>query len=135
MEDYLIGKIDEQLKSINSKQIRKFQNIKILDRTQSSISKKHPKNGDLVSVHYRGTLLNGKEFDNSWKKKKPFEFRVGQGQVIQGWDRVIKKMKIGETIKVYIPSELAYGTKSMGNIIPANSDLIFTIKLLEINNR
>lgn len=87
--------------------------------------------GDTVVVHYIGTLQGGQEFDNSRKRGEPFTFTVGNGDVIEGWEKGIVGMKVeGQRILV-IPSELGYGDKVAGPI-PANSTLVFAIELLEI---
>lgn len=93
---------------------------------------KQVKDGNLVSVHYKGILENGKEFDSSYKHNQPFEFTVGAGEVIKGWDLGLVGMKVGEKIKLTIPGNLAYGERGAGNIIPPNATLIFEIELLEI---
>jgi len=85
--------------------------------------------GDLISVHYVGTLLNGTKFDSSRDRGTPFEFTVGSG-VIEGWSEGVVGMKQGETIKLSIPAELGYGAQAVGSI-PANSDLYFEIELME----
>lgn len=90
------------------------------------------KNGDNVSVHYTGKLENGSVFDSSLGRGTPFEFTLGAGQVIQGWDLGVKGMKIGEKRKLTIAPELGYGEQDMG-VIPPNSTLIFEVELLEIN--
>ena len=94
-----------------------------------------PKNGQKVSVHYTGWLDNngkeGKKFDSSVDRGQKFEFYLGRGSVIRGWDEAVANMKIGEKIRVYIPSNLAYGNRGAGNIIPGNADLIFDIELFE----
>lgn len=107
--------------------------IKVIKKTEKKKSY-IPKNGDTVTVQYRGMLRNGKVFDDSWIKGKPFTFTVGQGEVIKGWDRVIKRIKLGEKVKVLIPQHLGYGSKGIGNIIKPYSDLIFIIHLIKINN-
>ena len=89
------------------------------------------KTGDTVSVHYVGTLQNGQEFDNSNKRGEPFEFKVGEGRVIKGWDQGVVGMKEGGTRILVIPASLAYGANPIGPI-PANSTLVFSIELLEI---
>lgn len=87
--------------------------------------------GDTVSVHYIGTLQNGQQFDSSYAKAQPFEFTVGTGQVISGWDQGVLGMKKGGQRILVIPAELAYGDRQVGPI-PANSTLVFAIELLEI---
>ena len=86
-----------------------------------------PKAGQFVSVHYVGTLENGKKFD-----KQPFSFKIGVGQVIKGWDEGVSSMKVGSQRKLIIPSNLGYGSRGAGNVIPPNSVLIFNIELLSI---
>ena len=86
--------------------------------------------GQTVSVHYRGTLENGKEFDSSYGRG-PFNFPLGAGQVIKGWDEGVAGMKVGGKRKLIIPPELGYGKRAIG-AIPSNSTLIFEVELLEI---
>ncbi len=93
------------------------------------------KTGDIVSVHYSGTLLDGKKFDSSYDRGVPFDFQIGSGSVIAGWDEGIALMKVGEKAKLIIPSELAYGDKAVGGVIPANSPLIFDVELVEIKKK
>jgi FKBP-type peptidyl-prolyl cis-trans isomerase len=90
------------------------------------------KSGDVLSVHYIGTLEDGTKFDSSVDRGTPFEFTVGVGQVIEGWDKGMIGMKVGEKRKLTIPSMLAYGESSPSPQIPANSILIFEVELLEI---
>ncbi|MCA9362388.1 FKBP-type peptidyl-prolyl cis-trans isomerase [Candidatus Kaiserbacteria bacterium] len=87
--------------------------------------------GDVVSVHYAGTLQNGQEFDNSRKRGAPFEFKVGGGQVIKGWDEGLVGMKVGGQRVLVIPSDMAYGDQGIGPI-PGGATLVFTIELLEV---
>ena len=91
-----------------------------------------PIDGNRVSVHYSGRLINGNEFDSSYKRNKPFEFSVGQGRVIKGWDEALKILKVGEKGTFVIPSNLGYGARGAGGVIPPNATLIFEIELLEI---
>lgn len=91
-----------------------------------------PKAGQFVSVHYVGTLENGKKFDSSYDRKQPFSFKIGVGQVIKGWDEGVSSMKVGSQRKLIIPSNLGYGSRGAGNVIPPNSVLIFNIELLSI---
>jgi FKBP-type peptidyl-prolyl cis-trans isomerase len=92
------------------------------------------KDGDKVTVQYVGTLFDGgKEFDTSWKKgRTPFEFTIGQGQVIQGWDQGVPGMKVGGRRVLVIPSDLAYGSAGSPPTIPANAPLIFVVDLKKI---
>jgi FKBP-type peptidyl-prolyl cis-trans isomerase FkpA len=87
--------------------------------------------GDTIGVHYTGTLMSGKKFDSSRDRGKPFEFRVGFGQVIKGWDQGVMGMKVGGQRKLTIPAALAYGEKEQPNI-PPNSGLKFDIELMSI---
>jgi len=90
--------------------------------------------GDKLSMHYVGTLADGKKFDSSRDRNKPFDFVLGQGQVIQGWEQGVAGMKVGEKRKLVIPPSLAYGSQSRPGI-PANSTLIFEVELMAINPR
>jgi len=90
------------------------------------------KTGHKVKVNYTGWLTNGKMFDSS-VGKQPFEFMLGAGQVIKGWDEGVAGMKIGGKRQLKIPAELAYGSRNVGNgLIPPNSTLIFDVELLEV---
>jgi FKBP-type peptidyl-prolyl cis-trans isomerase FkpA len=89
------------------------------------------KTGDKVKVHYTGTLMNGKQFDSS-VGKDPFEFTLGTGGVIKGWDEGVPGMKVGGKRKLTIPWQLAYGEKGSGDSIPPKAALKFDIELLEI---
>jgi FKBP-type peptidyl-prolyl cis-trans isomerase len=89
-----------------------------------------PTKGSSVTVHYTGTFKDGKKFDSSVDRSSPFVFKLGVGQVIQCWDKVVAQMSKGEKIKVTCPSDLAYGSRGAGGIIPPNTDLDFEIELL-----
>jgi len=90
-----------------------------------------PMKGQTVVVHYTGWLTNGKKFDSSVDRGIPFEFKIGIGEVVQGWDQGVLTMKIGGKRKLTIPPELAYGSRDVGEgLIPANSTLIFEVELL-----
>lgn len=89
-----------------------------------------PKAEDKVKVHYRGTLLDGKEFDSSYKRGQPAEFPVGG--VIKGWSEALQLMPVGSKYKLFIPAALAYGDRGAGNVIPPNSMLVFEVELLSI---
>lgn len=87
--------------------------------------------GKTVSVHYTGTLTDGTKFDSSLDRGQPFEFVLGGGQVIKGWDQGVAGMKVGGKRKLVIPSDLAYGDRGQGSI-PPNSTLVFEIELLAV---
>jgi peptidylprolyl isomerase len=91
-----------------------------------------PQPGEVVAVNYRGTLEDGTEFDNSYDRGQPFEFVLGQGQVIAGWDEGIALMHEGGTARFIIPPELGYGEAGAGSTIPPNATLIFDVELVSI---
>lgn len=88
-----------------------------------------PELSSVVSVHYRGTLINGREFDNSWKRGCPEAFRLNQ--VIEGWQQALRQMHVGDRWLIYIPYTLGYGSRSFGPI-PGFSTLVFEVELLSI---
>lgn len=93
------------------------------------------KSGDVVTVHYVGTLMDGTMFDASRNHGDAgFTFTLGAGQVIKGWDQGVAGMKVGGKRKLTIPADLAYGSRSIGTIIPANSPLQFEVELLKVGN-
>jgi peptidylprolyl isomerase len=92
---------------------------------------KEAKAGETVTVNYVGVLYKGgKEFDASWKRKEPFQFKLGQGQVIKGWDQGVAGMKVGGRRELVIPAELAYGKTGSPPTIPPNAPLVFVVDLL-----
>ncbi len=91
------------------------------------------KSGQDIAVHYAGRLAsNGKEFDNSFKRQRPIEFRLGTGRVIKGWDEGIAGMRVGEQRTLIIPPNLGYGKRGASNVIPPNATLIFDVQLVSI---
>ena len=88
--------------------------------------------GAMVSVHYKGQLLDGTVFDSSYKRKQPIDFTVGVGQVIAGWDEGIQLLKVGDKARFVIPSNLAYGEAGAGGVIPPGATLIFDVELMDV---
>ena len=89
--------------------------------------------GQHVSVHYTGWLMDGTKFDSSKDRGDPFEFPLGMRHVIAGWDEGVQGMRVGGTRKLTIPSELGYGPRGAGGVIPPNATLVFEVELLAVN--
>ena len=88
--------------------------------------------GQTVQVHYTGTLTNGKKFDSSRDRGKPFEFQLGEGKVIKGWDEGVAKMSKGQRAKLTCSPDYAYGQRGYPGVIPENATLIFDVEFLGI---
>lgn len=93
------------------------------------------KKGALITAHYRGWLEDGTEFDSSYAKGRPFQTVLSKTKVIQGWFLGLQGMKVGGKRKLFVPAELAYGERKIGDMIPPNSNLLFEIELIEALNR
>ena len=104
--------------------------------TQAGDGQSYPKAGDTLTMHYVGTLKDGgQKFDSSRDRGKPFQFVIGIGQVIQGWDEGVMKMSLGEKATLNISSDYGYGAAGAGSAIPPNADLVFEVELLKIGNQ
>ena len=88
--------------------------------------------GQTVSVHYKGQFIDGTVFDSSYKRNEPIDFPLGMGQVIAGWDEGISLLKVGDKARFVIPSDLAYGARGAGGVIPPNANLIFDVELMRV---
>ena len=88
--------------------------------------------GKTVAVHYKGMLADGRTFDSSYNRGNPIEFPLGVGQVIPGWDEGIQLLKVGDKARLVIPSELGYGARGAGGVIPPNATLVFDVELMDV---
>ncbi|KAJ2764248.1 Fork head 1 [Coemansia nantahalensis] len=100
--------------------------------TEAGNGKDYPKVGDRVVMHYVGRLENGTKFDSSRDRNKPFECKIGVGQLIKGWDEGVPKMSVGEKAKLTITPDYGYGKNGVPGVIPPNATLVFDVELLQI---
>lgn len=95
-------------------------------------SGKQAEKGKTVSVHYQGALENGEVFDSSYKRKQPIDFKLGAGQVIEGWDEGIALLQVGDKARFVIPAYLGYGSRGAGGVIPGDATLVFDVELMDV---
>jgi FK506-binding protein 1 len=104
-----------------------------IQTTQPGDGRTFPVKGQQVSMHYVGTLPDGKQFDSSRDRGQPFTFTLGMGQVIRGWDEAVPQMTVGQKAKLTISPDFGYGERGFPGAIPPNSTLIFEVELLGIS--
>jgi FKBP-type peptidyl-prolyl cis-trans isomerase len=119
-------KPDPNVKVVTTDSGLKYQDLKVGTGDEA-------KKGDRVEVHYTGWLAkNGKKFDSSVDRKKPFPFPLGKGKVIKGWDEGVQGMKVGGKRKLIIPAKLGYGKEGFPDDIPPDAELVFDVELLKV---
>jgi FKBP-type peptidyl-prolyl cis-trans isomerase FkpA len=120
-----------QSNNVNDKTMETVTELKV-ETTQQGTGDLVAKKGDMISVHYTGTLTDGTKFDSSVDRGTPFDFQLGAGMVIAGWDQGLVGMKVGEKRRLTIPASLGYGAQGAGGVIPGNATLIFDTELVSI---
>lgn len=120
-----------QVENTTEKTVKTTSGLEYIDLKEGT--GESPKSGQKVKVHYTGWLTDGTKFDSSVDRGEPFEFIIGIGQVIKGWDEGVSTMKIGGERKLIIPPDLAYGNRAVGEVIKPGSTLVFKVELLGIN--
>ncbi|MCB0455160.1 MAG: peptidylprolyl isomerase [Aequorivita sp.] len=135
------GEREQRIAAIKAKEEAELKKISEgFDRTDSGLlykiiqkgNGKKAEKGKTVSVHYKGALTDGTEFDSSYKRKQPINFQLGVGQVIPGWDEGIQLLHVGDKARFVIPSYLAYGERGAGGVIPPSATLIFDVELMDV---
>ena len=138
--EFFINEKKAQLKAVQEAAVNDLEKLTDgMEQTESGLYYKinregsgdYPSKGKNVSVHYRGMLLDGTVFDSSYQRNQPIVFPLGMGQVIKGWDEGIALLKRGSSAKLVVPSELAYGSKGAGGVIPPDASLIFEVELID----
>ena len=133
---------EDRIKDAKEKDSKFLENVVAdMDKTESGLyykiirtgNGKSPLAGSNVSVHYRGMLMDGSEFDSSYQRNEPINFVLGKGQVISGWDEGIALLNKGASAKLVIPSVLAYGSSGAGGVIPPDATLVFEVELLDFS--
>ncbi len=125
------NQIDNQ-NDLDGKEAQDFEELMIEDIFEGT--GEEAKFGDTVKVHYIGTLIDGSKFDSSYDKGEPFVFKIGAGNVIEGWEQGIPGMKVGGKRKIKIPSNMGYGENGSPPSIPGKAGLVFEVELLEVVN-
>ena len=95
---------------------------------------RQPKKGETIVVHYTGMLTNGVKFDSSRDRNEPLAFKLGTGRVIKGWDEGFSNLRVGDHAILIIPSDLAYGSRGAGDVIPPDSKLIFVVEVVDVKS-
>ncbi|MCB0453425.1 MAG: peptidylprolyl isomerase [Aequorivita sp.] len=135
------GEREQRIAAIKAKEEAELKKVSEgFDRTDSGLlykiiqkgNGKKAEKGKTVSVHYKGALTDGTEFDSSYKRKQPINFQLGVGQVIPGWDEGIQLLHVGDKARFVIPSYLAYGERGAGGVIPPSATLIFDVELMDV---
>ncbi|WP_040484154.1 FKBP-type peptidyl-prolyl cis-trans isomerase [Lyngbya aestuarii] len=121
----LAQNMDSEEKMVTTDSGLQYEDVKVGDGAS-------PQKGQTVVVHYTGTLEDGTKFDSSRDRGQPFSFKIGVGQVIKGWDEGVGSMQVGGQRKLVIPSDLGYGARGAGGVIPPNATLLFDVELLDI---